>query len=69
MSMHAKPARDRYFNDFFRYISKSGQFDKTKHFIQHGDTSVYRCLCKLMVFVSSSSFCFQTKLAYGRFFT
>lgn len=51
MSMHAKPARDRYFNDFFRYISKSGQFDKTKHFIQHGDTSVYSH-CVAVAYVS-----------------
>ena len=39
--MHSRLARDRYFNDFFRYISNSGQFSKTRQFIQHGDTSVY----------------------------
>ena len=33
--MHSRLARDRYFNDFFRYISNSGQFSKTRQFIQH----------------------------------
>lgn len=43
--------RDRYFNDFFRYISNSGQFSKTRQFIQHGDTSVYSH-CVAVAYVS-----------------
>ena len=49
--MHSRLARDRYFNDFFRYISNSGQFSKTRPFIQHGDTSVYSH-CVAVAYVS-----------------
>ena len=49
--MHSRLARDRYFNDFFRYISNSGQFSKTRQFIQHGDTSVYSH-CVAVAYVS-----------------
>ena len=49
--MHSRLARDRYFNDFFRYISNSGQFFKTRQFIQHGDTSVYSH-CVAVAYVS-----------------
>lgn len=43
--------RDRYFNDFFRYISKAGHFSQTKKYIQHGDTSVYSH-CVAVAYVS-----------------
>ena len=36
---------------FFRYISNSGQFSKTRQFIQHGDTSVYSH-CVAVAYVS-----------------
>ena len=49
--MHSRLTRDRYFNDFFRYISNSGQFSKTRQFIQHGDTSVYSH-CVAVAYVS-----------------
>ena len=49
--MHSRLTRDRYFNDFFRYISNSGQFSKTSQFIQHGDTSVYSH-CVAVAYVS-----------------
>ena len=49
--MHSRLTRDRYFNDFFRYISNSGQFYKTRQFIQHGDTSVYSH-CVAVAYVS-----------------
>lgn len=49
--MHSRLARDRYFNDFFSYISNSGQFSKTRQFIQHSDTSVYSH-CVAVAYVS-----------------